>query len=318
MFDQTGFGLEVGPSYNPLLPKSEGFKVETIDHADAATLRKKYISNAENIEEVDYVSDGRSMLEIIGEQARYDFIVASHVIEHVTDIVRFLQDCEALLKPNGRLVLAVPDKRYCFDALRPLSTVGQALQAYAEKRQRHTAGSLFDHVGYFCKTPRGTVWKEQVLDDIIVPFTAGEANDKFNTVLASDQYHDVHAWQFTPASFRFLVKTLRDTGYIQSGEASFYKHPCPQPGMHEFYISLSKAAGPIEESGTSLLRQAEAELREVSFDAPRPDPEKVELRAQLEAARRQAKYLESVNQQLRASTSWRVTAPLRYLKTMFS
>jgi predicted SAM-dependent methyltransferase len=165
MFDASGFGLEVGPSYNPLLPKSRGYNVETIDHADAAALREKYSDNASQIEEVDYVSDGRSILETIGKKERYDFIFASHVIEHVTDIVRFIQDCEALLKPDGLLVLAVPDKRFCFDALRPLSTVGQALQAYLEKRKRHSPGVLFDQAFYVCSKAQQTVWIEPTLDD---------------------------------------------------------------------------------------------------------------------------------------------------------
>ena len=94
MFDPSGFGLEIGPSYNPLLPKRRGYNVEIVDHADAATLREKYRDNASRIEEVDYVSDGRSLLETIGHEQRYDFIFASHVVEHVTDIVRFIQDCE--------------------------------------------------------------------------------------------------------------------------------------------------------------------------------------------------------------------------------
>ena len=166
MFDPTGFGLEVGPSYNPFLPKTKGFRVETIDHADAATLREKYRDDAGQIEEVDYISDGRSMAEIIGRPERYDFIFASHVIEHVTDIVRFLQDCETLLKPAGRLVLAVPDKRYCFDVLRPLTTVGQALQAYVEKRQRHPAGVLYDHFAYFCEKNGHGIW---IAPDLMTP-----------------------------------------------------------------------------------------------------------------------------------------------------
>ena len=31
MFDPSGFGLEIGPSYNPLVPKSSGARIETID-----------------------------------------------------------------------------------------------------------------------------------------------------------------------------------------------------------------------------------------------------------------------------------------------
>ena len=314
MFDPTGFGLEVGPSYSPLLPKSAGYNVETIDHADADTLRRKYSGNAARIEEVDHVSDGRSMLEVIGQAGRYDFILASHVIEHVTDIVRFLQDCEELLRPDGRLVLAVPDKRYCFDAFRPVSTAGDALQAYLERRQRHPAGILFDHVAYFCVTPESYVWKKQNLDDVTLKNRSSSAKSLFEAIRGGDtSYHDAHAWRFTPASFRLLVKLLRDNGYIRSGVTEFHTNRAPANGLHEFYIGLSSSAPSSPESDLDLLRQVEAELREVSFAAPR-DPEKDALRAQLQAAMRRAEKLARANRKLVGSASWRLTAPLRYLK----
>lgn len=265
MFDPNGFGLEVGPSYNPFLPKSEGYNVETIDHADAKTLREKYSDNASRIEDVDYISDGRSMAEIIGEVDRYDFIFASHVIEHVTDIIRFIQDCETLLKPDGRLVLAVPDKRYCFDVLRPLTTVGQALQAYAEKRKRHPAGVLYDHFAYFCEKNGHGIWISPDLDGADLPKASSEAHQIFEMALTTPDYHDAHAWQFTPSSFRLLVKKIRDLGYIESGEASFYKHDIGHLGMHEFYASLSKSAAPLAESDLTLIRQTELELREIKI-----------------------------------------------------
>ena len=40
LFDASGLCLEIGPSYNPILPKHRGYRVETIDHCDAATLRE--------------------------------------------------------------------------------------------------------------------------------------------------------------------------------------------------------------------------------------------------------------------------------------
>ncbi|BCM18238.1 class I SAM-dependent methyltransferase [Mesorhizobium sp. J8] len=263
MFDPTGFGLEVGPSYNPFLPKAKGYNVETIDHADAATLREKYRDNAFQIEEVDYISDGRSMAEIIGGTERYDFVFASHVIEHVTDIVRFLQDCETLLKPSGRLVLAVPDKRFCFDVLRPLTTVGQALQAYAEKRQRHPAGVLYDHFSYFCEKDGHGIWVTPDLNGVDLVKSSEEARQIFEMAQSTPDYHDAHAWQFTPSSFRFLVKKLRDLGYIKSGEAGFHKHAIGELGMHEFYVTLSKSAARLPVTDMALIKQAEAELREV-------------------------------------------------------
>lgn len=37
-----GLGIEIGPSYNTLAPKKEGFNVQTIDHISRDELREKY------------------------------------------------------------------------------------------------------------------------------------------------------------------------------------------------------------------------------------------------------------------------------------
>jgi hypothetical protein len=49
---------------------------------------------------------------------RYSYIVASHVIEHTTDLLGFLVESEKRPRPEGVLVLTVPDKRFAFDVLR--------------------------------------------------------------------------------------------------------------------------------------------------------------------------------------------------------
>ena len=163
LFDNGGAGLEIGPSYNPLAPKAEGFNVEIVDHLDRAGLIAKYggdpnVASTEVIEEVDYVFDGRPLTELIGKRACYDFIVASHVIEHVPNFMGFLRDCEGLLKPGGVVVLAIPDKRYCFDLFQPISTVGQILQTDLDRRARPTAGSIFDQRAYMTNKDGAIVW----------------------------------------------------------------------------------------------------------------------------------------------------------------
>lgn len=139
LLDKAGLGLEIGPSHNPIAPKKKGFNVHILDHVSAADLRRKYAAhpvNLDNIEEVDFVWSGQRMPELIGQTQCYDWIIASHVIEHAPDLVSYLQQCEELLKPDGLLSLVVPDKRYCFDYFSPISSTGNVLDAYAEKRVR--------------------------------------------------------------------------------------------------------------------------------------------------------------------------------------
>ena len=72
----------IGPSYNPLAPKQEGWNVEIIDHLDKEELMVKYkawnVTTTHRIEHVDYVvKDNKGLYETIGKENAYDFILAS-------------------------------------------------------------------------------------------------------------------------------------------------------------------------------------------------------------------------------------------------
>lgn len=111
---RDGLGLEIGPSHNPMAPRKAGFNVHTLDHLDAEGLRRKYANhgvNVDDIEDVTFVWNGEPLHELVGGTAIYDWILASHVIEHTPDFVDFVQECEKLLKPDGCLTLVIPDKR---------------------------------------------------------------------------------------------------------------------------------------------------------------------------------------------------------------
>jgi SAM-dependent methyltransferase len=78
----------------------------------------------------------------------FDAIIASHVIEHLVDPIGFFNSAWRLLKEDRRVALAVPDKRLCFDCLRPVSTTGQLIATWRSKRRLHSLASVFDHSAY--------------------------------------------------------------------------------------------------------------------------------------------------------------------------
>lgn len=273
MFDPGGFGLEIGPSYNPLVPKSSGARIETIDHADQAGLVRKYRDDpsvdVSRIEPVDYVSDGRPMVEVIGQEGRYDYILASHVIEHTPNMLGFLNDCATLLKDNGTLVLAVPDKRYCFDYFRPTTSTGDIIQAFREKRTRHTAGALFDHFAYVTRRGDAIVWLPRSEAPFDFIHDTAQAADIIGRIDHNEEYIDCHAWQFTASSFRLILSDLHSIGLLSLREQEFH-----ETGEFEFYAALSKN-GP----GCPLNRLALAEKAQVEGTQIRPARPLVEATA---------------------------------------
>jgi SAM-dependent methyltransferase len=58
---------------------------------------------------------------IFGDES-YDFVAASHVLEHVANPLRALQEWKRILKPSGSIVVVLPHKAGTFDHRRPFTT----------------------------------------------------------------------------------------------------------------------------------------------------------------------------------------------------
>ena len=85
-----GRGVEFGPLASPLVQKAEG-DVLYVDHVDREALIAKYADDpavdADGIVEVDVLWDERPLQDCLPDGNGYAYAVASHVIEHVPDLV---------------------------------------------------------------------------------------------------------------------------------------------------------------------------------------------------------------------------------------
>lgn len=214
--------IEIGPSHAPIAPKRAGWNSFVVDHADQAALRAKYAGfpvDVEAIEVVDAVWHGGRLDAAVPAEyhASFDRLIASHVIEHIPDLVTFLVSAQTLLAPHGALALAVPDKRYCFDVLKPVSTTGDVLAAHnPEGAGRHFRRTMFNQVAYSAAFDGASAWGQHpvasagfmnsLTDAFAFADTMSEARDS--------AYVDAHAWQFTPAAFRLAILELADGGLI--------------------------------------------------------------------------------------------------------
>ncbi|WP_284946551.1 methyltransferase domain-containing protein [Acidisoma cladoniae] len=266
MLPLQGAGLEIGPGYNPLVPKSEGFSVETVDYTDQAGLREKYYNNphvdVERIETVDHVLDGsKTLLEAVGRPEGFSYIVASHVIEHTPDMLAFLKSCEGLLAPQGILLLAVPDKRHCFDVLQPLSSTGAVLQAYFDARTRPTPGAIFDDVAYNAVREGQIGWGPEDRRALTFFASLEAATSALTSARQDPGYRDVHVWRFVPSSFRLIVGDLHEIGELGLREHEFYDSV-----GNEFYITMSASGQGCPIARLSLAKRALIEQAGILLD----------------------------------------------------
>lgn len=220
LFNSDGLGLEIGPSHCPVFPKRDGFNIETVDYAPTEDLRRKYSEMgipSDHIENVDYVTNGKSLADTIPHRNRYNYIFSSHNIEHLTDIVDFFISCELLLSPGGKVVLAIPDKRFMFDGMRHPSTSGEILEAHYHSANRHSLRAMFDYNANILFMDGQNTWNRDSRGTLAFEKDPSAAKAQFDLASQTTEYLDIHGWCFTPASFRLIMQDLNDLGLTRLG-----------------------------------------------------------------------------------------------------
>jgi Domain of unknown function (DUF4214) len=250
-------GLEIGPSYRPTFPKAAGYDIKIIDHCSTEELIAKYRADSyvpqdlvDQIENVDIVWNEGSYRNLPSICDDLDYIVASHVIEHTTDVFGFLKDCSDLLKVGGCLLLVIPDKRCVLDCCRPSSTIGDVLIAHLAPGVYDIKSEL-DESWYGALLDSGAAWSmdhlEQATNDgrIAQPqreVAVGGAIWKRSVSLSLSgnnasvkNYRDAHRWVFDPANFKDIVSFLE-----HYAPTNLQLEFMPAPFGCEFYAVLRK------------------------------------------------------------------------------
>ncbi len=201
-------GLEIGPLDRPILGKPD-YQVRYVDHASREDLIEKYkLSGTEatvqpdHIRDVDVVWHGR-LLDLAG--GGYSYCLASHVIEHIADPIGWLIEIAEVLKPGGRLNLAVPDRARTFDYRRQPSIPAALLEAHQRQLKRPSFGQIFDHVSGV----------SQIGEPVPDPVAA--ARNAYALARLTDEtqgYVDVHCHVWTHESFSACWAVIDALGLV--------------------------------------------------------------------------------------------------------
>ena len=264
--------IEIGPSHAPIAAKRAGWNSFVVDHADQAELRAKYTGypvDLDAIEVVDAVWRGGRLDHAVpaSHHGRFDRLIASHVIEHIPDFVTFMVAAQTLITPSGALALAVPDKRYCFDVLKPISTTGDILAGYnPDGAGRHFRRTLFNQIAYSVGLDGAIAWGQHPVAKATFMNSLTYAFELTNRLSEAPDsaYVDAHAWQFTPAAFRLAILELADGGLID-----WHVAECTPAMGCEFIVTLRRGrpvwATPAEREARrlDLLLALMVEQREI-------------------------------------------------------
>lgn len=77
---------------------------------------------------MQYISDATDLSQILS--LNYDFVISSHVIEHVANPIKALIEWKRIIKDNGYLILILPHKDGTFDHKRPVTKLDHLNQDY--------------------------------------------------------------------------------------------------------------------------------------------------------------------------------------------
>jgi SAM-dependent methyltransferase len=246
-------GVEIGALNRPTLTRND-VDVRYIDHLDTPGLREKYRNDpaidTSRIVDVAYVWQGGPLAEIVGAGTRFDFFAASHVIEHVPNPIRWLNEIHGVLKPGGRVLLVVPDKRFTFDIRRRCTAVSELVDAFFADRSRPAFGQIYDQFAEAAQVNVAAAWRG-------VDMTAtAPAVDGHGPLLALDMcrraqtggaYVDVHCSVFTPYSFIALLRQLATLGPEFLLPFKLIDFVATPPDDTEFFVALEAIeATPVE------------------------------------------------------------------------
>jgi SAM-dependent methyltransferase len=335
---RTETGLEVGALVSPIVTPDMG-NIRYIDHATTEELQAKYAHDPNvdihKIVKVDYVWGKEGLPELVGQDAPFDYLVASHVIEHVPDFIGWLKEVHAVLKVGGTLSLVIPDKRYCFDYYRRPTLVADVVDAFLHHARKPSPRQVFDYMTSAVMYNGSIAWDSAIPIDphqLKPMYSELEAWQFAQRSLLENQYIDAHCWVFTPQSFFNLLRSLIHLELLGFKVEKFH-----ETAGCEFYVSLKA----LDLNAITVSDRQALQLASLPVDLEDSAPTTVQLspalppmiepllspqqiiqlqrkkeRQAIKIQRLTLRLAETRQQlsDLQNSQSWKLTAPLRWLR----
>jgi SAM-dependent methyltransferase len=274
-----GDGVEVGALHYPL-PVSGEAKVRYVDRMSVPHLRKQYreLDHLELVD-VDVIDDGELLASFANDSL--DFVIANHMLEHCENPIGTLRNHFEKIKEGGIAYYAVPDKNYTFDRERSLTT--------------------FDHLVFDDKL--GALGsREQHFREWVTYISKKQGDEAANLVkhLMEINYSiHFHVWDYN--TFREFIVKVRQ--YL----ANMFKVEELIKNDEEIICILRKC------QDVNLGEQIEVVGME-QLESHKAAGVTAEMEAKNEELSLLVTALKGEIDDLRCSTSWRFTEPLRACK----
>lgn len=314
--------IEIGALDKPVVPRDSP-RIFYVDYTDTETLRRNYradpMVDTEKIVDVSGIWGEQTLAQAASSVAPVDLIIASHVIEHVPDLVTWLKELESVLKPHGEVRLVVPDRRYCFDMRRSETEAADVLAAYLVKARIPQPQQVLDFTLNAVTVDCVKAWNGQLQEeDLVRMFSDEGALHLANDVLQNANYHDVHCWVFNPLSFARLMRDLSRIGVLNFGCSKFID---TEKNTLDFFYFLKKMESKeaIVQSWKSVIEEIEdVQAGKVTQERElheRAALENESLKKRIAQLIEESRSLQAEVVAMRSTVSWRITKPIRFVRS---
>ena len=144
-----GNGLELGPGHSPLKVPAPGVNVTYVDRWEPDENRELFpeLGDAAPFAKPDIISNlDVDRLSVIADDSQ-DFLIASHVLEHLANPLAQLAEIQRVLRIDGVALILLPDRRFTFDRERSPTPLSHLVNEY-----RLDVQTVDDaHVEDFCR-----------------------------------------------------------------------------------------------------------------------------------------------------------------------
>jgi hypothetical protein len=225
-------------------------------------------------------------------------------------LILFFQDIAKILNPQGKICLSIPDKRYCYDHFRCPTSFAECYDIYI-RRINNLPFRVFDELAVRTINNAEYWWKEtnsfEHLQKSQKIFYS--AKEKYMRAL-DGEYFDMHFSVFTPETFLLLIYFMVCYNLFSFKCVEFYKTE-----INTFEFNCVLELEPNISIEDSLENQREKEkIKNLLIENSDSEGSMV----MIEKLKTDLEKVENELQAIKLSNSWKITAPLRKIKTFYT
>jgi SAM-dependent methyltransferase len=268
----SGRGIEIGALNAPLAVDPDVAKVTHADRLTTDELRQAF-PDLDDIVDVGLVSRAEDLSAI--RDGSLDFIIANHVVEHLSNPLGALEVWRTKLRDGGILYMAFPGAAFCPDRTRPVTSTAHLLEDYhgrvSQTMDEHLLSfTLAWNPGFF-PDPEAlgrlleSMRAQGLLDlDVQLEGTLGVNRDAVDLLLRDHRGDNIHQHVFTFDSMKSVLATAREELGLQFRLVDL---SLTKGCLSEYVFVLEATAFDTEEEGFFSPRAEAAERIERFYES---------------------------------------------------